>query len=559
MRAVREGARAREPRGAPARDRRRPLAGAALAHRRRARRSRRVAARAVLGRPRRRRGVGARRARHEGRGRRERGRAGRARARRAGAAAATWSSWRWPTRRSATASGSTWLCEEHPEAVRVDYSVNEGAGDRVELGGRVLYLCSVAEKMTSPFELRVHGRSGHASMPGIADNALVKAAAYIERLARFNQEPRLIPETEGFLAAVLGDRPRGGRSARGRPGGRPARGRAAGAAARRDRGADDGARIRQAQRHPRALHGGDRLPPAPRPDPSRGRARDPRAARTRATTSSSTSRRRGRHTVPRRRPALGCRRVVHRRRGAGAQGRPDVRGGLHRLALAPRGVRHRSPTGSFRRAPWIPSSPRASSTRPTSACRSRISSSACAGCSTPRAPFADRAGERLLLELNEADGAFEAIEAYLAEHLRPGLVADLYLGYGLSQSLRREHGACAARALPPPARRLPGAAGARAVTVAERSVSDRRMAADLGRGRLRGRGRRGARRDRTRRRLPGQPRAASGGAVRGRPRGAPGHCSHRCGPCTPARSAATAGRSSRPRRSSSSPVAATGW
>ncbi|MGZ4441424.1 MAG: M20/M25/M40 family metallo-hydrolase [Gaiellaceae bacterium] len=103
--------------------------------------------------------------------------------------------------------GLAWLCEEHPEAVRVDYSVNEGAGDRVELGGQVLYLCAVAEKMTSPFELRVHGRSGHASMPGIADNALVKAAAYIERLAAFSQEPRLLPETEGFLAAVLGDVP----------------------------------------------------------------------------------------------------------------------------------------------------------------------------------------------------------------------------------------------------------------------------------------------------------------------------------------------------------------
>ena len=44
----------------------------------------------------------------------------------------------------------------------------------------------------------------------------------------------------------------------------------------------------------------------------------------------------------------------------------------------------------------------------------------------------------MLLELSEPDGAFEAIEAYLAEHLRPGLVADLYLGYGLSQLLRRE-------------------------------------------------------------------------------------------------------------------------
>jgi acetylornithine deacetylase/succinyl-diaminopimelate desuccinylase-like protein len=100
--------------------------------------------------------------------------------------------------------GMSWLCDEHPEAVRADYSVNEGGGERVELGGRVLYLCATAEKMTSPFELRVHGRSGHASMPGIADNALVKAAAAIERLGSFAQEPRLIPEVTAFFTAILG-------------------------------------------------------------------------------------------------------------------------------------------------------------------------------------------------------------------------------------------------------------------------------------------------------------------------------------------------------------------
>jgi para-aminobenzoate synthetase component 1 len=43
-----------------------------------------------------------------------------------------------------------------------------------------------------------------------------------------------------------------------------------------------------------------------------------------------------------------------------------------------------------------------------------------------------------MLELWSAEGAFEALEAYLAEELRPGLVADVYLGYGLSQALRRE-------------------------------------------------------------------------------------------------------------------------
>ncbi|HEV8461127.1 MAG TPA: M20/M25/M40 family metallo-hydrolase [Gaiellaceae bacterium] len=103
--------------------------------------------------------------------------------------------------------GLQWLVEAHPDAVRADFSLNEGAGDRVELGGKVVYLCSTAEKMSAPFALRVRGRSGHASMPSIADNALVKAAPLVARLGEFAVEPQLIPEVEGFLAALLGDVP----------------------------------------------------------------------------------------------------------------------------------------------------------------------------------------------------------------------------------------------------------------------------------------------------------------------------------------------------------------
>ena len=100
--------------------------------------------------------------------------------------------------------GLPWLCREHPDAVRAEYCVNEGGGDRIELGGVPLYLCSTAEKMSSPFLLRVHGRSGHGAMPGIADNALVKAARLIERLDAFSPRPRLIPEVSALVAAVTG-------------------------------------------------------------------------------------------------------------------------------------------------------------------------------------------------------------------------------------------------------------------------------------------------------------------------------------------------------------------
>jgi acetylornithine deacetylase/succinyl-diaminopimelate desuccinylase-like protein len=102
--------------------------------------------------------------------------------------------------------GLSWLCREHPEAVRADYCINEGGGDRIAVDGRCLYLCATAEKMSSPFLLRVRGRSGHASMPGIADNALVRAGGLIDRLGGFAQPPRLLPETKAFFE-TLGDVP----------------------------------------------------------------------------------------------------------------------------------------------------------------------------------------------------------------------------------------------------------------------------------------------------------------------------------------------------------------
>ena len=103
--------------------------------------------------------------------------------------------------------GLVWLCREHPDAVRCDYAINEGAGERLLVGGKPVYLCATAEKMSAPFTVRVHGRSGHASMPGIADNALVKAARYIEALGAYDPPNELIPEAKALLETVLEEVP----------------------------------------------------------------------------------------------------------------------------------------------------------------------------------------------------------------------------------------------------------------------------------------------------------------------------------------------------------------
>jgi acetylornithine deacetylase/succinyl-diaminopimelate desuccinylase-like protein len=103
--------------------------------------------------------------------------------------------------------GAQWLCQTHPEAVRADYCINEGAGDRMVLAGQPYYFCSTAEKMSAPFRLRVLGRSGHASMPGIADNALVKAAPMIEALGAYRPERLVGPEVEAMFRIISGEEP----------------------------------------------------------------------------------------------------------------------------------------------------------------------------------------------------------------------------------------------------------------------------------------------------------------------------------------------------------------
>ena len=103
--------------------------------------------------------------------------------------------------------GMSWLVREHAELLRTDYSVNEGGGERCVLGGRVFYLCSVAEKMTAPFTVRFRGRSGHAADPYVADNALFKVAPFLEALGRLEPPQTLIPEVRAFLTTVLGAAP----------------------------------------------------------------------------------------------------------------------------------------------------------------------------------------------------------------------------------------------------------------------------------------------------------------------------------------------------------------
>jgi len=112
--------------------------------------------------------------------------------------------------------GMTWLVGERPD-LRCDYALNEGSY-RLTLGdGRTLYTLCVSEKMTMPVIVRTRGAAGHASTPTRGDNALLKLAPVLERMAAYAPVRRGSPELDALLDVVApGDAPLAERIEQGR-------------------------------------------------------------------------------------------------------------------------------------------------------------------------------------------------------------------------------------------------------------------------------------------------------------------------------------------------------
>jgi acetylornithine deacetylase/succinyl-diaminopimelate desuccinylase-like protein len=102
--------------------------------------------------------------------------------------------------------GAQWLTSTHPEKVRCDMLVNEGAGCVFEYGGVRRYGVCCAEKGRFRFTVTASGVAGHASMPDMGENALLKLAPVLERLGARQPAYELTAEPSAFLRA-LGENP----------------------------------------------------------------------------------------------------------------------------------------------------------------------------------------------------------------------------------------------------------------------------------------------------------------------------------------------------------------
>jgi acetylornithine deacetylase/succinyl-diaminopimelate desuccinylase-like protein len=98
--------------------------------------------------------------------------------------------------------GAKWLCETHPEKVRCDMLLNEGAGQSFLYGGQRRYGVCCAEKGVFRFTVTTRGVAAHASTPRMGENALLKMAPLLERLGARQPAYELTEVPSAFLRAI---------------------------------------------------------------------------------------------------------------------------------------------------------------------------------------------------------------------------------------------------------------------------------------------------------------------------------------------------------------------
>jgi acetylornithine deacetylase/succinyl-diaminopimelate desuccinylase-like protein len=105
------------------------------------------------------------------------------------------------------ALGAGHVCKHHWDALRADYLLTENGGTVSAHGDELNVTVHVGEKGVAWRRLRVKGTPGHGSMPYGADNALVKAARVIGRLADYRPAPYVGELWHAFVGSLDLDPP----------------------------------------------------------------------------------------------------------------------------------------------------------------------------------------------------------------------------------------------------------------------------------------------------------------------------------------------------------------
>ncbi|HEY4909432.1 MAG TPA: M20/M25/M40 family metallo-hydrolase [Methylomirabilota bacterium] len=101
--------------------------------------------------------------------------------------------------------GAGHVCKKHWDSLRADYLLTENGGIVSSHGDELNVTVHVGEKGVAWRRLRVTGTPGHGSMPYGADNALVKAAHVVSRLADYRPAPYVDDLWSAFVGSLSFD------------------------------------------------------------------------------------------------------------------------------------------------------------------------------------------------------------------------------------------------------------------------------------------------------------------------------------------------------------------
>jgi acetylornithine deacetylase/succinyl-diaminopimelate desuccinylase-like protein len=99
-------------------------------------------------------------------------------------------------------AGVDYLLRSCPQRVFADYVLNEGGGLALPTQNRNVYTVQTAEKGRLWFKVKAKGTPGHGSMPGVADNAIMRMGKVIEILGNYRSQVLFVPTVKRFLNEI---------------------------------------------------------------------------------------------------------------------------------------------------------------------------------------------------------------------------------------------------------------------------------------------------------------------------------------------------------------------
>jgi len=96
-------------------------------------------------------------------------------------------------------AGVGWLVKKHREKIKAEYVINEGGGFVIPAKNRNVYTVQTAEKAIVWLKIRAKGTPGHGSIPGVADNAVMRMAEVVRLLGNHRSKIKLVPTVKRNL------------------------------------------------------------------------------------------------------------------------------------------------------------------------------------------------------------------------------------------------------------------------------------------------------------------------------------------------------------------------